>query len=307
MNQTAAGLLVLHGVVCLALWLLQRQKSFSMERGVFPLVVCVPVWGLACAVLLRARAARGGENAMLLETLPAADGEPPESLPARQPMDAPGTVPLEEALLIDPVRERRRLILSVLTEDPVPYYALLQQARMNEDSEVVHYAATAMAQISKQADLALQQLEQRYAAAPDAANRAAYSAALQQYLDAGLVQGRAAQRQQQILVQLLQDQLEQTADYACGCQLARAQLALGDCAAAEKTLTALVQRCPQKETAWLLRLDCAARRRDGAAVQEVLRQLKTQQVYLRAAGRRAVRFWQPQSTKQGGAGNGPVF
>lgn len=61
-------------------------------------------------------------------------------------------------------RPRRKLILSVLTDDPVQYYDLLEQARLNDDSEVVHYAAIAMAQISKQADAALQRHAARFAA-----------------------------------------------------------------------------------------------------------------------------------------------
>lgn len=61
-------------------------------------------------------------------------------------------------------RPRRKLILSVLTDDPVQYYDLLEQARLNDDSEVVHYAATAMAQISKQADAALQRHAARFTA-----------------------------------------------------------------------------------------------------------------------------------------------
>lgn len=74
--------------------------------------------------------------------------------------DAASTVPLEEALLLDSAEQRRKLILSVLMDDPVQYYDLLEQARLNDDSEVVHYAATAMAQISKQADAALQLADQ---------------------------------------------------------------------------------------------------------------------------------------------------
>ena len=93
------------------------------------------------------------------------DDELHRSIRVENREDAASTVPLEEALLLDSAEQRRKLILSVLTDDPVQYYDLLEQARLNDDSEVVHYAATAMAQISKQADAALQRHAARFAAA----------------------------------------------------------------------------------------------------------------------------------------------
>ena len=99
---------------------------------------------------------RNGLRTDLVEKL-RVDDELHRSIRVEDRAGTAATVPLEEALILDTAEQRRKLILSVLTEDPVQYYDLLQQARMNDDSEVVHYAATAMAQISKQADLALQQ------------------------------------------------------------------------------------------------------------------------------------------------------
>ena len=105
------------------------------------------------------------------------DDELHRSIRVENREDAASTVPLEEALLLDSAEQRRKLILSVLTDDPVQYYDLLEQARLNDDSEVVHYAATAMAQISKQADAALQRHAARFAADPkDPAVLAEYAA-----------------------------------------------------------------------------------------------------------------------------------
>lgn len=121
------------------------------------------------------------------------DDELHRSIRVENREDAASTVPLEEALLLDSAEQRRKLILSVLTDDPVQYYDLLEQARLNDDSEVVHYAATAMAQISKQADGALQRHAARFAADPkDPAVLAEYAAALEASLALGLAQGRAA-------------------------------------------------------------------------------------------------------------------
>ena len=76
--------------------------------------------------------------------------------------DYANTVPLEEAPIVDNPRQRRNLMLSILNENPGQYANLLSQARLNEDVEVVHYAATAMAQISAKEDIALQQRMEEY-------------------------------------------------------------------------------------------------------------------------------------------------
>lgn len=183
------------------------------------------------------------------------DDELHRSIRVENREDAASTVPLEEALLLDSAEQRRKLILSVLTDDPVQYYDLLEQARLNDDSEVVHYAATAMAQISKQAD--------------------------------------AAQLQRQQLERLLKMQLAdqpKEEQYGLGCRLAKVQLELAEYAAAEQTLAELTARWPVRETPWLLRLRSAAARKDGAQLARWLAEMERAQVYLSAAGRREVDF-----------------
>lgn len=184
------------------------------------------------------------------------DDELHRSIRVENREDAASTVPLEEALLLDSAEQRRKLILSVLTDDPVQYYDLLEQARLNDDSEVVHYAATAMAQISKQAD--------------------------------------AAQLQRQQLERLLKMQLAdqpKEEQYGLGCRLAKVQLELAEYAAAQQTLAELTARWPVRETPWLLRLRSAAARKDGAELARWLAEMERAQVYLSAAGRREVDFW----------------
>lgn len=302
MTLLALFLLLVHLVCCAALWLCSRSGRLDVRGHFLPFMVLIPLWGPLCVVLLYAR------NALTDAAVTPPDLEKlhiNEDLHRSILVDGRDTtdmtVPLEEALIVNSAEQRRKLILSVLNDDPLPYYDLLQQARMNEDSEVVHYAATAMAQISKQADLTLQQHEARYAAAPqDKQVLAAYCDYLQHYLDSGLAQGRAAEIQRRQLVQLLQKQLANGMHYQLGCRLARAQLALLDYDAADATLRELTRRWPQRETPWLLLVRSAAARRNGTALQNTLHDIAENHVYLSAQGREVLRFWQPETTREGG-------
>lgn len=67
---------------------------------------------------------------------------------ARDDMEsALNKVPIEEALLVSGVQSTRRLILNVLKDDTENYVHSINQATSNQDSEVSHYAATAITDI----------------------------------------------------------------------------------------------------------------------------------------------------------------
>ena len=289
--------LVLHLALCGALWLLARSRALEVEGYFLPVALLVPVWGPLCVVLLHtSHRLTGGQlldrtleklriNEEIYKNILVAENEEKDTV-----------VPLEEALLVNSPAQKRKLILSVLTDDPAGYYDLLQQARMDDDSEVVHYASTALAQISKEADLKLQQQEQRYAAAPgDAKVLEEYCDYLESYLESGFVQGKAAEIQYHQLEQLLKKRMENLGgrrSCTLECRLVDVQLSLAEYGRAEKTLEDLTARWPQREAPWVLRLRLAAALRDGAAIQKTLRQIEEKEGYLSAKGREIVRFWQ---------------
>ena len=198
-------LLAAHLAVCGWIWLLARTRVLEVEGYFAPVMLLVPLWGPLCVLLLHTsnRLTGGCLREQTLEKLHINE-EIHKSILVADDEGEDTVVPLEEALLVDSPAQKRKLILSVLTDDPAGYYDLLQQARMDNDSEVVHYASTALSQITKEADLKLQKLEQRYAAAPDdAAVLEEYCDYLEGYLKDGFVQGRAAEIQRHQLEQLL--------------------------------------------------------------------------------------------------------
>ena len=293
-------LLTVHLAVCGGLWLLARARAWEVEGYFVPVMLLVPVWGPLCVLLLHTsnRLTGGCLREQTLEKL-RINEEIHESILVADNEGEDTVVPLEEALLVNSPAQKRKLILSVLTDDPAGYYDLLQQARMDSDSEVVHYASTALSQITKEADLKLQKQVQRFAAAPDdSAVVEEYCDYLGSYLESGFVQGKAAEIQYHQLEQLLKKRLEnRNGRRSCTleCRLADVQLSLAEYDRAGKTLEDLIDHWPQRETPWLLRLRLAAALRDGAAIRETLRQIEEKEVYLSAKGRETVRFWQGEA------------
>lgn len=288
----AAVLLLIHALVCLVLWTLMKLGLLPVRGHMLAVIVLVPLWGPLLVVLLSVRGAVFGER--LKESAPESlrfnDDLHRSILVHERDADA-GVVPLEEALIVNEPAERRRLMLSMLTEEPDAYLAQLQAAKLNDDVEVAHYAATAVAQISKESDLKLQQLERAFKTDPSAQNLNEYCDFLGEYLNSGLAEGRVAQIQRQQYARLLARRCEREDGPALRIRYATALADAGEIDKAEDVASQLVIDASDEQDVWMLCLRLAVIRRDGQAVQRVIDAIDKQHVYLNAENRERLAFW----------------
>lgn len=149
----AAVLLLIHTLVCLVLWTLVKLGMLPVRGHMLPAMVLVPLWGPLLLVLCaRGEAFGDALEDGTLESLLLND-EIRRGMQVQVREGDAGVVPLEEALIVNDPSDRRRLMLSMLTDEPDAYLAQLQVAKLNDDVEVAHYAATAVAQISVSAGI----------------------------------------------------------------------------------------------------------------------------------------------------------
>ena len=285
-------LLLIHVLVCLVLWTLMKLGLLPVRGHMLAVMVLVPLWGPLLVVLLFARSAVFGDDLKdaTLEALRINDDMHRSMLVQGREGDD-GVVPLEEALIVNDPGDRRRLMLSMLTEDPDAYLAQLQAAKLNDDVEVAHYAATAVAQISKESDLKLQQLERAFKTDPSAQNLNAYCDYLGTYLASGLAEGRVAQIQRQQYARLLARRCEREDGLALRVLYATALADAGEVDEAEDVAERLVADTPDEQDVWMLCLRLAVLRHDGEMVQRVIDAVDKQHVYLSAENRERLAFW----------------
>ena len=288
----AAVLLLIHALVCLMLWTLMKLGLLPVRGHMLAVIVLVPLWGPLLVALLSVRSAVFGEGLKesALESLRFND-DLHRSMSVPSGEDDAGVVPLEEALIVNDPAYRRRLMLSMLTEEPDAYLAQLQAAKLNDDVEVAHYAATAVAQISKESDLKLQQLERAFKTDPSSHNLDAYCDFLGAYLDSGLAEGRVAQIQHQQYARLLARRCEREDGPALRIRYATALADADEIDKAEDVASQLVIDAPDEQDVWMLCLRLAVIRRDGQAVQRVIDAIEKQHVYLSADNREKLAFW----------------
>lgn len=284
--------LLVHALVCLVLWTLMKLGLLPVRGHMLAVMVLVPLWGPLLVVLLIARSAVFGDDLKdaTLEALRINDDMHRSMLVQGREGDD-GVVPLEEALIVNDPGDRRRLMLSMLTEDPDAYLAQLQAAKLNDDVEVAHYAATAVAQISKESDLKLQQLERAFKTDPSAQNLNVYCDYLGTYLASGLAEGRVAQIQRQQYARLLARRCEREDGLALRVRFATALADAGEVDEAEDVAERLVADAPDEQDVWMLCLRLAVLRRDGEMVQRVIDAVDKQHVYLSAENREKLAFW----------------
>ena len=100
---------------------------------------------------------------------------------------------------------------------------------MNEDVEVVHYAITAMVELSKEYDYRLQKIEKKYTNDPDdPVILEEYCDFLKEYLSQGFMEKQMEQIYRNQYTQLLLKQLEQKVNlHTCVCLIGKSYGAKG--------------------------------------------------------------------------------
>ena len=295
MIKTAMGItaLVIHLMICILIWFGIRTGLLKVKMYMLPVAVFVPLWGPVCVLLIHLQLFSGTDQVktVSVEKLRVNEEIYKNMFQVREENDR-DVVPLEEALLLNDPARRRELIMNILNDDPGEYVDLLKQARMNEDVEVVHYAITAMVELSKEYDYRLQKIEKKYMDAPDdPAVLEEYCDFLKEYLSQGFMEKQMEQIQRNQYTQLLLKQLGQKVTlHTCVC-LMENLMVQGDFALAEKTLKIMDENWHRSEEYWIWRIKYLAERKMGKELEASLKSLKKEHIYLSSKGREALEFW----------------
>lgn len=286
--------LIIHIVLCLVLYLLMRTGMLRCGTMVFFMVLMIPVWGLVCLVILeiRARGKQQIREEIGIEKLKVND-EVHKSILMEEDPGGERVVPLEEALLINDPSLRRELMMEVMYSNPDDYVEQLQEARMNDDTEVVHYAVTALAELQKEYDLKFQALQRRMEEEEDDEEILdQYLELLDQYLGSGLLEGNARALQLRNYSDLLNDKMKKSGEslrlYEKKIQ---ADLLVGEYNQAYDEIGRVLELWPKKETGYLFLIQYYASVKNRDGITQTLALLERREIHLSAEGRSTVRFW----------------
>lgn len=286
-------LLAAHLLLSLLVFLGIRLGWLRVHSYMFFVAALLPFWGVALVLVLHFQIALKADNTLTVgvEKLKLeSELYRPISMDASQ--TAQSTVPMEEALLINSSAQRRALILDVLHDNPKEYISFLQKAGNNDDTEVVHYAVTAMVEISKENDDMLHALESQYRQDPkNPQTLADYTDFLWECLSQNLMQGQVEQMNRQIYSDLMEQKLAgggTTEDYSRVVSNAMKQ---ANYARAGELLDRMAREHPGEESYYLLKLQYLAAQGRGQEIGALLAEIREKQIFLSAAGKEAIAFW----------------
>ena len=184
-------------------------------------------------------------------------------------------VPLEEALVVNDTATRRSLIIDVLYTNPSDYVSQLYEAKSNGDTEIVHYAATALAEIQKDFDLRFQELAEKKARHPkDDSIDKDYQKVLEDYIGSGLLEGDALKKQLQNYSDLLGEQLkkkETGGRWALLNKKSNADLKLKDIEALDKDIEMMAEGWPDREGLYMFKMQSAILKRDSSLIRSIVK------------------------------------
>ena len=205
-------------------------------------------------------------------------------------------VPLDEALVVNDTATRRALIIDVLYNNPSDYVSQLYNAKANGDTEVVHYAATALTEIQKEFDLKFQEIAERKAKNPDDEELDdEYQQVLENYISSRLLEGDALKKQLRIYSDLLEKKIEKTESKARWSLLnkkANADLKLEDTDALDKDINLMQKDWADREGMYMFKMQNAILKKDVNLIHQVIDEIHEKNIYLSSELRGLIRFWE---------------
>ena len=288
--------LVLHLICCVLVYLAVKYRGLKIKKIIMPLVLFVPFYGIICALLLNVEELIGGNSKKEIGVEKMKINEEVyKSILINNGINDKEVVPLEEALIVNSPAQRRELIMDILYGNPAEYIDLLYQARMNEDVEVVHYATTAMVELSKEYDLKLQRLESEYRKHPDnEALLAEFCEFLKEYITKKLAQGQALIMKRRQYEALLEVKTKKTSHLNDWIDMAENLLELKEYGQAGEVIHKMEEKWPNAESVWILKLKYYATQSQGEKIQQLIQQMQDKHIYLSGKGKEIFDFWKPR-------------
>lgn len=310
--------LLVHIAFCILIYLLFSFGKIRLRAAALPFVFLCVLFGPICALFFQIYKLRNGEKAdidvpkfkienEIYRSLGFKVEEDKEVIPLEEALvlnDA-GTrrnlmmdlvkenvIPLEQALTLSSTDVRRKLMMDVLNSNTNAFYDLLEQARLNDDTEVVHYATTAMSELSKKYDVTLEKYEARYSADPDNLTvLVSYCDCMRQYLGLGMLSGKILSVRRERLIQLLSALVEKQPTVENYVEYARQLMLADNFAVADFVIHDMEDRWPSDEQVWCLRLEYFARQNDGEAVHSMVSKAMREHIYFSTKTRDTLVFW----------------
>lgn len=202
-------------------------------------------------------------------------------------------VPLEEAVLINEVKVRRRSMLETLYADPFKYLDVLNVAKYNDDIETSHYATTTISKAQKDFQLAIQKHAAEVEHNPDNMDALdSYLEILRKYINSGLLEEHLLRNLRIVYSKALNKKLAMAdGDKNTLIEKLRNAAELKDYATALDTSHLLKKHWSKDEQTWVETLRVCVDGNDRIQLQKTIEEIEHTDILWTEQGREQVRPW----------------
>ncbi len=295
----AIVIIILHLLVCILVGIGFLKKKFHAKGYLFPVVVCIPFWGLFL-LSLEEFYERGHPRKIAeigVDTLKIRDVKY-QHIEMDDRKNQEITVPLEEAIVVNDPLVTRRLMMDILHENPVEYIGLLQTASSTDDTELAHYATTTMLEIQGKYEQEIHSLTEQLEKDPDNVTLLRKCRKkLSKYIDSKLLSGE--------ILHIYRMQLDEILQKLCSLEpdnpkyqthFIDNRIALNRYEGLEEQLENMIKCFPEDGKVYRTAVDYYWHTEQGDKIQEILAQMEKQGIYLTHAGKEWYQFWKQDGT-----------
>lgn len=291
---------MIHGLFILLMIALKLKRKLQSDIPVLIISAFIPIFGPLCLVCLEwiliskpKEVEIPGVNHMKIEDAIY------KSVHIKPDDAAKEIIPVEESLLINPAAKRRKLLLDVLNLGAADYVPALRLAGRNDDTEVVHYAVTALVELRKDFDARMEEMERKLKASRRTGDLIReYIALVEEYLDSVLPEGEGKRATCQLYDQLLTEAMTDSRDAKERAELLRKRvecaLSMREYDRAGVLTDHLIALEPEDQTGYLLKIYCCSAVKDRKGIDRTIRNLVSNHVFLGEEGKKIIAFWHPE-------------
>lgn len=293
MNTLGLILVFVHILLCIFTFLGTHFKFLKVHKYMFFIVLCLPFWGFIAVLFLHFQVVFKKDDTIAVGVQKMKlDSALYKGIAVEEKKNDDSLVAIEEALIINSPKVRREIIMDVLNDNPAEYVEFLQKAGNNEDPEVVHYAVTAMVEISKENDEMLQKLSREYAENPDDINiLSRYCDFLWEVLEQKLLSGQVEIMNRNLYSQLVSKKLETVKTMEDYIRHFENEFALENYNAAGKILLAADELYGDFEELILLKLKYYSQMKRADKIKELIADIQSRKMFVSRRVKEAIAFW----------------
>lgn len=287
-------LVLLHLLCCVLIFLGIQFRILKVRKLMVLVALFLPLWGELLVLILHFQilCKQTDRSNVGVEKFQV-ESELYKGIVQDDSHSSTSTVSMEEALIVNTPKERRALIMDILNDNPKAYVEFLKMAGNNNDTEVVHYAVTAMVQIAKENDQTLWELEQKYVQdREDLPTLTMYCDFLWHCLEQGLMQGQVEQMNRNLFGTLIRNKIRLApallTDYL---RCIQNDMALKNYTAASAMLENARNIWPNNEDLLILQIQYFSDLERTEDLQALLRTLDEKAIYLSAKAKEVIAFW----------------